>query len=90
VITAPGNRYEMDGASRHTFFNPAGIVYEIDCYAKAEGCTVRGEPSGEFSWFSGYRWQYSHCGQCMTHLGWFFTAGDHAFFGLITSRLIGE
>ncbi|MEN8189400.1 MAG: cereblon family protein [Thermodesulfobacteriota bacterium] len=89
-LAGRGDSFEMDGACRHTFFNPSGIVYEIDCYSRAEGCVVRGTPSAEFSWFSGYRWQYGLCGHCMTHLGWFFTKGDHSFYGLITSRIIND
>ena len=57
----------------HTFFNPAGIVYEIGCFRRAPGCHVDGPRSTEFSWFAGYSWQISFCSSCSKHLGWFFS-----------------
>lgn len=85
---------EKDRASRagkhlHTFFNPAGIVYEIGCFSRASGCYVDGPLSNEFSWFADYSWQISFCGACSKHLGWFFSSGDDTFFGLIVNRLRG-
>lgn len=71
----------------HTFFNPAGIVYEIGCFRKAQGCSVDGQRSNEFSWFSGYSWQISFCSSCSKHLGWFFSSADDTFFGLVVDRL---
>lgn len=71
----------------HTFFNPAGIVYEIGCFRRAPGCRVDGPRSTEFSWFADYSWQISFCSSCSKHLGWFFSGVDDTFFGLVVERL---
>jgi len=87
AITTGDQRLEVSGSHRHTFFNPAGIVYEIGCFARAAGCSLAGETSGEFSWFPGYLWRIAICGGCGTHLGWRFQSADSAFYGLILPKL---
>lgn len=72
----------------HTFFNPVGIVYEICCFSDAPGCTVFGKPTDEFTWFPGYTWEYSVCGTCSDHLGWFYNSSESSFYGLINSKLV--
>lgn len=86
-ITSSNESLEKGGKHLHTFFNPAGIVYEIGCFRRAPGCQVYGESSGEFAWFKGYSWQVAYCRSCQQHLGWMFS-GDDAFFGLIANKLI--
>ena len=81
------DRVTRGGKHQHTFFNPAGIVYEIGCFQKATGCQVEGEMSREFSWFADYSWQIGFCRSCTNHLGWFFSSGDDTFYGLILNRL---
>jgi len=78
----------MNGRHLHAFFNPAGIAFEIRCFRLVPGAIPRGNPSAEFTWFSGYRWQIVLCATCQSHLGWLFTS-DSAFYGLIATRLIG-
>lgn len=85
-ITTARERLEKKSKHLHTFFNPAGIVYEIGCFRNAPGCLVYGRPSSEFSWFSSYDWQVVFCRRCGQHLGWKFSAAD-AFFGLIVNKL---
>ncbi len=93
-VTRQSAQLEVNGKSKHTFFNPAGIVYEITCYQEAGGCLVKGELSNEFSWFQDYNWRYSFCSRCLTHLGWFFEKEKEqeisSFFGLIANRLVGQ
>ena len=86
-ITSSRERLEKDGKHQHTFFNPAGIVYEIGCFRRAPGCLAYGPPSNEFAWFKGYSWQVVYCRSCQQHLGWLFS-GDDAFFGLIANKLV--
>ena len=86
-VTKDSLRISRNEKHQHTFFNPAGIVYEIGCFRDAPGCLVRGTSSDEFSWFAGYNWQLGLCVSCLIHLGWFFSSGDDAFFGLIANRL---
>lgn len=78
----------VNGTHIHTFFNPAGIVFEICCFSRAAGCQVYGEPTSEFAWFAGSKWQYAVCATCQVHLGWLFTMPGSSFFGLIRARLI--
>jgi hypothetical protein len=85
-ITTPKERHQKQNKHLHTFFNPAGIVYEIGCFRKAPGCLAYGRPSSEFSWFSGYCWQIAYCRRCGQHLGWKFS-GEDEFFGLIVKKL---
>ena len=49
---------------------------------------VHGRETDEFTWFQGFTWQYSLCGTCFDHLGWFFNSAGRSFFGLISSKLI--
>ena len=77
------------GGHEHVFFNPAGIVFRINCFAEAPGATDQGAPSDEFSWFKGYLWNFAMCTGCGEHLGWRFTGASDppVFFGLIKGRL---
>ena len=86
-ITRERQRISKDGKHLHTFFNPAGIVYEIGCFHHASGCLLQGAVSQEFSWFRGYTWQICVCIACLEHLGWYFSGGSDGFFGLIANRL---
>jgi len=87
-ITASDQAIEIDGSHHHTFFNPAGVVFEIGCFASAMGCVVSGVPTTEFSWFPSHAWSYANCRGCGTHLGWAFQgASGGAFFGLVLNRL---
>lgn len=88
VITSRRYAVAINGNHLHTFFNPAGIIYEIRCFRQAQGCDIHGRPTEEFSWFAGYAWRYALCSACRVHLGWMFESAEHIFFGLIDSRLI--
>ena len=89
VITHHSARVSRGGRHHHAFFNPAGITFEISCYATAPGCLIQGKATDAFTWFAGYRWQYALCRTCYLHLGWRFTSTDDTFFGLIDGRLVG-
>ncbi len=78
----------IQGQHSHTFTNPAGILYTIGCFSKADGCIVHGMPTTEFTWFEGFRWSIALCGGCLIHLGWFYQSGSEAFFGMILDRLV--
>lgn len=87
-VTTKESRLEVSGAHEHTFFNPAGIVFEIGCYSKAFGCLASGAPSTEFSWFKGFKWRFALCSGCFSHLGWRFESAGSNFYGLIFKKLI--
>lgn len=88
AVTDPAHRISVRGMHRHVFFNPHGIVFEIGCFSRADGCAMSGSPTMEFTWFDGYAWRIAVCSFCLTHLGWQYlgSSGD-SFFGLILSHL---
>lgn len=89
AITRPDDRLSIQGAHRHTFANPHGIVFDIGCFRSVMGCGYAGAASDEFTWFAGYHWRVCYCRMCLTHLGWIFGSktGDN-FHGLILDKLI--
>jgi len=88
-VTRETERLSVDGAHRHTFANPHGVVFEIGCFRRAPGCAYAGASSDEFSWFAGYTWRVALCAACLIHLGWVFqSSGGDRFHGLILDRLI--
>ena len=88
VITHETEQISINGAHRHVFANPYGLVFETICYKRAMGCVVTGQASDEFSWFPGYQWQVALCGGCFNHLGWRFISNTTTFFCLISDQLI--
>jgi len=89
VITRETERISVNGAHKHIFSNPHGIVFEIGCFGTAEGCGCVGPATDEFSWFKGSSWRMAVCGSCLAHLGWLFTTyGLESFYGLILNRLV--
>ena len=89
VIARPADRISVNGAHRHVFANPHGLVYEIGCFGRAVGCAHAGGWSAEFTWFAGFAWRTLVCTGCLSHLGWSFSSsGGDYFFGLILDHLI--
>lgn len=89
IITKPSEQIAVQGAHRHTFANPEGIVFEIVCFKQAEGCRYSGTPTEEWSWFRGFRWKFAFCGKCFQQIGWLFVADSASTFnGLIADRLL--
>ncbi len=86
-ITVVASAIEVNDGHHHTFFNPAGIIYEIRCFSSADGCLQHGPFSDEFAWFSGYSWRLCLCSSCAVHMGWYFSSGDLGFYGLISKNL---
>jgi hypothetical protein len=88
AVTAERERISVLEAHEHRFMNPAGLLFHIGCFARAEGCLVIGSPSDDYPWFPGFTWQIALCGACGDHLGWRFQSGEGAsFFGLCLDRL---
>jgi len=87
VVTARRESIEVAGTHTHTFFNPAGIVFELGCFKQAKGCLVAGEPTSDFTWFAGHVWSFALCRSCQSHLGWFYQGDVSSFFGLILPKL---
>ena len=81
---------EVDGSHRHVFFNSAGLVFELGCFASAKNVLPTGPRTDEFTWFPGFEWQAVACTGCVTQLGWRYTGPQGGFFGLILSALMEE
>ena len=88
VITSPAERIEVQGSHRHTFSNPAGLLFQIGCFRRVKGCVDASPPEAEWSWFRGYVWQVVLCSACATHMGWRYTGPHDGFYGLILHRLM--
>ena len=88
TITLLENMISVNGRHKHTFSNPAGIVFDISCFSTADGCITAGEPTVDFTWFDGYSWSNALCSSCLFHMGWFYDSGSESFFGLILNNLL--
>lgn len=77
------------GGSEHEFVNPHGVVHRFRCYKDAPGCTIVGKRQAADTWFYGYTWRVSNCGQCDTFIGWLFESED-SFFGLLVDKIFRE
>ncbi|HTM22972.1 MAG TPA: cereblon family protein [Kofleriaceae bacterium] len=89
-ITTDDQRIAVNDQHEHFFVNPHGYDFHLGCFATAPGALGAGPSTAEWTWFSGYSWQLSHCRNCATHLGWLFRSPTHSFHGLVLDRLIGE
>ena len=87
AITSEQERISVLEAHEHRFMNPAGLLFHVGCFARADGCLPIGEPSDDYPWFPGYHWRIALCAGCSDHLGWLFQSGERAFFGLRLDRL---
>jgi len=91
TLTTADARVEHGGQHRHLCVNPAGVCYEIGCFARAPGTVAHGPRESYWSWFQGHLWQIALCGACRAHVGWSFHPGDGssaAFYGLILDRVV--
>jgi hypothetical protein len=86
-VTSERARISVLDAHEHRFMNPAGLVFHIGCFARADGCMAIGQPSGDYRWFPGFDWRIALCVACADHLGWYFQSPGDGFFGLILERL---
>jgi hypothetical protein len=91
AITSVAARTVAGGSHEHHFTNPFGIRFHVGCFAAAPGCSVTGPPHHADTWFAGHVWRIATCGDCNTHLGWWFEHASRAdvagFHGLILPRL---
>lgn len=83
-------RMQVFGSHEHTFFNPAGLIFNLLCFEDAPGGLEVGEATSNYTWFAGHRWRIAVCGACDVHIGWSFTAtgSNSCFFALIAERLV--
>jgi hypothetical protein len=81
-----GDRVRVGDGQLHTFVNPQGQVFELVCFARADGAVAVGEATLEFTWFPGHAWSYARCRGCAAQLGWFYE-GASRFWGLVRTAL---
>lgn len=88
-ITQEDFATHRNGAYRHTFCNPHGLVFEVLLFSRAPGCLILGPSTHDFTWFPGYAWSVACCDGCSFHLGWYYEhASPDCFFGIIASRIV--
>jgi len=86
-ITSERERISVLDAHEHRFMNPAGSLFHIGCFRRADGCMAIGPASVDYPWFPGFDWQVALCAACADHLGWRFQSAADSFFGLRLDRL---
>lgn len=91
-VTRQAWRIAVGDSHAHTCTNPAGITFDVGCFADAPGARAVGPATARHTWFAGYRWRIAVCAGCGAHLGWVFAGGGApaAFHGLILDRLVAE
>ncbi len=87
VIGRRSDSIAINGKHAHFCTNPYGIRFHIGCFAQALGCNISGRPSAADTWFPGFKWRLATCGECLTHLGWYFDRDSEYFYGLILDRI---
>lgn len=87
-ITSLDQKIQVNGTHHHIFGNPTGFVFEMGCFASANGCVNYGAPTLEYTWFNGFAWRYALCSYCHLHLGWFYQSPSDHFYGLILNQLL--
>lgn len=92
LVTRTRWAYRPDGRHERVFFNPSGHVFRVLCFMEAPGAADRGPPTDEFTWFSGYDWNFALCRSCSEHIGWRYTSDRDPplFWGLIKDRLTSQ
>ncbi|CAM9387719.1 unnamed protein product [Pylaiella littoralis] len=86
-IAWEGDVFTLPGAEGvvGAYVNPMGYVHQASMtfyytvtVRDARNLVLVGTPEEEHSWFPGYAWTLAYCEGCPDHLGWHFTAIDHA------------
>jgi len=88
AITSPETIISVNDKHIHTLTNLEDITFDIGCFSSANGSTIFGDSSPEFTWFKGFTWNLSICSNCLIHLGWYYQRKNETFFGLIVDRLM--
>ena len=88
TVAHTDDRVRVGDGQLHTFVNPAGEVFELCCFSRADGARAQGEATRAFTWFPGYAWCFAICRACGRQLGWRYT-GAASFWGLDRRTLRG-
>jgi hypothetical protein len=85
-VARTSDRVVIGPGDLHTFVNPRGEVFELVCFARADGAVAVGEATLEYTWFPGHAWRFAMCRSCAAQLGWRYE-GVNRFWGLIRTAL---
>lgn len=86
IVARTSDRVVIGSGDLHTFVNPQGNIFELICFARAEGAVAIGSPTLEYTWFPGHAWRAGLCRACAAQLGWRYD-GASSFWGLIRTAL---
>ena len=87
-LTAEQFLHAVRGKTNHHCTNPAGIAFELLCFALAPGIETSASALVEHSWFPPLAWSLAMCRGCGAHRGWAFSdGGTTVFFALIKAHL---
>ncbi len=86
VVARSSDRVVIGAGDLHTFVNPQGEVFELVCFAHADGAIAVGEATLAYTWFPGHAWRYAMCRSCAVQLGWRYD-GATSFWGLHRAAL---
>jgi len=90
-ITMFTETMRVDNQHRFMVVSPSNNRFQIGCFRDALGCSIHGHPDSTHSWFEGYAWCFAHCGNCESHLGWYYQSlKQEYFFGLMIDRLVEQ
>ncbi len=96
-ITDSGALTAINGATEHSYVNPAGIRCNFKTFVYCENVVIHEDLFIEHSWFPGYGWRFLICKSCLLHLGWKYDAVSESrpsdgFFGVLIDSVqpVGE
>lgn len=87
VVAFAEDRTSVGDGGLHTFVNPAGEVFELMVFERADGAAAVGHPTLEYTWFPEHAWTFARCRGCAAQLGWRFV-GPTTFWGLIVGAIL--
>ncbi len=92
LITHSDHLVRLNGRSRHSFMNNAGIESDSQTFDACGGAVAFGDPTRELSWFVGYAWRIAFCRTCGQHLGWHYKGLAQSmrpaeFWGILVARI---
>jgi hypothetical protein len=91
-LTESGALLNINGATEHSYINPAGIRCNFMTFLHCENVLVHEDLYIEHSWFPRYGWRFLMCQGCFLHLGWKYDSVEdgtdpEGFFGMLIHSL---
>jgi len=91
-LTESGALLNINGATEHSYTNPAGIRCNFMTFLHCDNVLVHEDLYVEHSWFPQYGWRFLMCQACFLHLGWKYDSvregtEPDGFFGMLIDSL---